>query len=104
MAGERAGIWRIADPNLIFVVWAPTHVRGTTASEPYASAVQTESYPSASACLTISTPSPPPAPQYPRFNPSFTPPRVVAAVLESDNRSSCTGCDAVTCFPLSACG
>ena len=27
-------IWRIADPNLICVVWAPTHVSGTTASEP----------------------------------------------------------------------
>ena len=49
MAGLRAGICKMAEPSLIFEVNAPTQVSGVTASEPYASAVQTESNPRRSA-------------------------------------------------------
>jgi hypothetical protein len=43
IAGERPGIWRIADPSLMRSVCAAIQARIVTASEPYASAVQTES-------------------------------------------------------------
>src|SRR5205809_4116761 len=69
IAGDRAGICMIAVPRPIFDVWAPTHVRGTMASEPYASAVHTEWNPSASAWRATSTTRAASAPQYPRFNP-----------------------------------
>jgi hypothetical protein len=42
IAGVRAAIWRIAVPSRIRYVRAPSHAKGTTASEPYASAVHTE--------------------------------------------------------------
>ena len=43
IAGERPGIWKIADPILILVVSPAIQPRIVAASEPYASAVQTES-------------------------------------------------------------
>jgi hypothetical protein len=43
IAGERAGIWKIAEPILIFVVSPAIQPRIVAASDPYASAVQTES-------------------------------------------------------------
>ena len=49
VAGVRAGICIMAVPSRIFVVWAPIHASGDTASDPHASAVQTESKPSRSA-------------------------------------------------------
>ncbi len=49
MAGVRAGICMIAVPSLILLVLAAIQVSGVMASFPYASAVQTESYPSFSA-------------------------------------------------------
>ena len=48
-AGVRAEIWTIAVPSLIRSVAAPHQASGVSASEPYASAVQTESKPSRSA-------------------------------------------------------
>ena len=42
MAGLRAAICRMAVPRRMRYVTAPSHARGTTASEPYASAVHTE--------------------------------------------------------------
>jgi hypothetical protein len=42
-AGERPGSCMIDVPSLIFLVLAPSHASGETASEPYASAVHTES-------------------------------------------------------------
>ena len=41
IAGERAGICMMAVPTLIFSVRARIQAAGTTASEPYASAVHT---------------------------------------------------------------
>ena len=38
IAGERAGIWKIAEPTSMFLVCAATQVRTVAASEPYASA------------------------------------------------------------------
>ena len=73
IAGVRAGICMIPVPRRMALVWAPTQARGTTASDPYASAVQTESNPSDSACWATVTPSAALAPQYPRFSPSRTP-------------------------------
>ena len=49
VAGVRAGICMIAVPSLTFVVRPPTHASGETASEPYASDVQTEWNPARSA-------------------------------------------------------
>jgi hypothetical protein len=52
MAGERAGIWKIAAPSLIRDVCAASQASTVAASEPYASAAQTESNPAASASWT----------------------------------------------------
>ncbi len=41
LAGVRAGICMIAVPRRTFVVDAPIHASGVTASEPYDSAVHT---------------------------------------------------------------
>jgi hypothetical protein len=49
IAGDRPGIWRIAAPSLMRSVWAANQASGVAASEPYASAVQTESNPALSA-------------------------------------------------------
>ena len=54
-AGVRADICMIPVPSLIRSVWAPHQASGVTASEPYASAVQTESNPSRSASLIASS-------------------------------------------------
>ena len=43
IAAERPGIWKIAEPSLIFVVIPASQPRIVAASEPYASAVQIES-------------------------------------------------------------
>ena len=43
IAGERAGIWKIPDPSLIFSVCPASQARTVAASEPYASAAQAES-------------------------------------------------------------
>ena len=43
IAAERPGICRIAEPSLMRSVLPASHARIVTASEPYASAVQTES-------------------------------------------------------------
>ena len=50
--GERAGIWKIAAPSLIREVCAASQASTVAASEPYASAAQTESNPAASASWT----------------------------------------------------
>ena len=55
MAGERAGIWKIAEPILIRDVCAASQASTVAASEPYASAAQTESNPAASASCTSSS-------------------------------------------------
>ena len=52
-AGERPGSCMMPVPSRIFVVWAAIQARGLTASEPHASAVQTESKPSDSASLIM---------------------------------------------------
>ena len=54
MAGERPGIWKIAEPSLIFSVCPASHASTVAASDPYASADHTESYPSDSASRTSS--------------------------------------------------
>ena len=43
MAGERPGIWKMAEPSLIVLVPAASQASTVAASEPYASAAQTES-------------------------------------------------------------
>ena len=43
IAAERAGIWKIAEPSLIVLVPAASQASTVAASEPYASAAQTES-------------------------------------------------------------
>ena len=43
LAGERPGICMMLVPSLILLVCAPIQASGDTASEPHASAVQTES-------------------------------------------------------------
>ena len=43
IAGERPGIWKIAEPMRIFSVCPASHASTVAASLPYASAVQTES-------------------------------------------------------------
>ena len=48
-AGCRADIWTIAVPSLMRSVEAPHHASGVRQSEPYASAVHTESNPRRSA-------------------------------------------------------
>jgi hypothetical protein len=53
-AGWRADIWTIAVPSLIRSVDAPHHASGVRQSDPYASAVQTESKPSRSASAIVS--------------------------------------------------
>jgi hypothetical protein len=56
-AGVRADICAMDVPSLIRAVRAPYQVRVVNASEPYASAVHTESYPSRSAASTVSVAS-----------------------------------------------
>jgi hypothetical protein len=53
--GVRADNWHTPVPSRIRWVAAPIQASGVRASEPYASAVQTESKPSRSACYTNST-------------------------------------------------
>ena len=55
MAGERPGIWKIADPILISEVCAASQASTVAASEPYASAAQTEWKPAVSASRTSSS-------------------------------------------------
>ena len=43
IAGVRPGIWKIAEPSLIVVVRPASQPSTVAASEPYASAAQTES-------------------------------------------------------------
>jgi hypothetical protein len=43
IAGVRAGIWKIAEPTLTLSVWEASHASTVAASDPYASAAQTES-------------------------------------------------------------
>ena len=65
-AGVRAAICTIAVPSRIVSVAAPHQASGVSASEPYASAVQTELKPSRSAsCTASSAPLGGPADQYP---------------------------------------
>src|SRR6516164_7402712 len=71
MAGVRAGICMIAVPALIRVVRASTHAAAETASDPYASEVQTESKPRRSASSTRSIGDAMSAPEYPSTIPSF---------------------------------
>ena len=54
-AGVLADICMIPVPSLIRSVCAPHHASGVTASEPYASAVHTESKPRRSASLIASS-------------------------------------------------
>ncbi len=71
-AGVRADICAIAVPSLSLLVLAPHQARGVRQSEPYASAVQIESKPSASAsAMRCSASGGGPAPQYPSMSPSF---------------------------------
>ena len=78
--GVRAEIWQIEVPSLMWLVAAPHHASGVSASEPYASAVQHESKPSRSAIVSASgTPAGGPAPQYPIMYPSFMGRTVVSA-------------------------
>src|SRR6059058_6156977 len=62
-AGVRADSCTNPVPSLIRVVRAAYHVNGVNASEPYASAVQTESKPQSSAASTVSVASSGFAPQ-----------------------------------------
>jgi hypothetical protein len=55
IAGERPGIWKMAEPILMRDVCAASHASTVAASEPYASAAQTESNPAASASRTTSS-------------------------------------------------
>ena len=55
IAGERPGIWKIAEPILICSVCAASHASTVAASEPYASAAHTEWKPAASASWTSSS-------------------------------------------------
>jgi hypothetical protein len=70
-AGVRAGICITAVPSPMRSVRAATQVSVVTASEPYASALQTESNPSRSASFTSGSTSTGPAPQYPMCSPSL---------------------------------
>ena len=54
IASMRPASWTMPVPSFIREVCAAIHASGVIASDPYASAVQTESYPSFSACLTSS--------------------------------------------------
>src|SRR4051812_27005125 len=70
--GVRAESWMRLVPSLMLLVCDPHHASGLTASDPYASAVHTESYPRRSASRMVSTaPAGGPAPQYPTCKPSF---------------------------------
>src|SRR5262245_64468965 len=72
-AGVRADIWTIPVPSLTVDVAAPHQARGVRASDPYASAVQTESKPRRSASTTAAAaPAGGPLPQYPVLEPIFT--------------------------------
>jgi hypothetical protein len=71
VAGVRAGICMTAVPTPIRSVRAATHVSVVTASEPYASALHTESKPRRSASATRGSTSTGPVPQYPMCSPSF---------------------------------
>src|SRR5699024_2344252 len=65
--GVRADICVMLVPSRTFEVAAPHHANGVNASEPYASALHTESKPSSSAVVTASSaPSGGPEDQYPR--------------------------------------
>jgi hypothetical protein len=55
IAGERPGIWKIAEPSLMRSVCAASQASTVAASDPYASAAHTESNPAASASLTNSS-------------------------------------------------
>ncbi len=55
IAGERPGIWKIAEPIRICFVWAASQASTVAASEPYASAAHTEWNPAASASWTSSS-------------------------------------------------
>ena len=63
MAGVRPGICMIPVPSRIFLVSAPIHDSGVIASEPYASAVHTESKPTRSASRIVSIGKPICAPE-----------------------------------------
>ena len=54
-AGVRAESWTIPVPRRMRSVWAPHQASGVSASEPYASADQTESNPSRSASWIASS-------------------------------------------------
>jgi hypothetical protein len=41
IAADRAGIWKMAEPSRIRLVWPASQPRIVAASEPYASAAQT---------------------------------------------------------------
>src|SRR5438067_2882447 len=69
-AGVRADSCTIPVPSLILDVRAPIQARGENASDPYASAVHTDSKPSRSASRTRSMGSHGSAAQYPRASPS----------------------------------
>ena len=43
IAALRPGIWKMAEPSLILEVWPASQASTVAASDPYASAVQTES-------------------------------------------------------------
>ncbi len=86
IAGLRAGICITADPMPIRSVWAASQANTVGLSEPYASAAQTESKPSDSACWvswswarTSSEPT-----RYARLSPS----RMSATVLACRARSA----------------
>ena len=55
IVGVRAGIWQIADPSLIVLVCPASQASTEGASDPYASAAHTESYPSRSASRTTAS-------------------------------------------------
>jgi hypothetical protein len=80
IAGVRAGIWKMAEPRRIRSVTAARYPSGVTASEPYASAVHTESYPRASASVTSRASSATAVPKYPRLRPSFIGARVAVLI------------------------
>ena len=55
IAGDRAGIWKIPEPSRIRDVFPAIQPSTVAASDPYASALHTESYPASSAAVTISS-------------------------------------------------
>src|SRR5919106_4898168 len=71
VAGGRAASCMMPVPRRIRFVSAARYASGVIASEPYASAVHTESKPSRSASRTVSTGNRSSAPEYPMLSPSF---------------------------------